>query len=58
MDHLPHDEKLFNEYHALIVHVAKTLCKKTPKCGICPLKSIEHSAAEPQPKVPRVPKVS
>ena len=40
MNHLPHDEKLFNEYHALIVHVGKTLCKKTPKCGICPLKGI------------------
>ncbi len=44
MDHLPHDEKLFNEYHALIVHVAKTRCKKTPKCGICPLKGIERRA--------------
>ncbi len=44
MDHLPHDEKLFNEYHALIVQVGKALCKKTPKCGICPLKGIEHRA--------------
>jgi endonuclease-3 related protein len=44
MDHLPHDERLFNEYHALIVRVGKTLCKKTPKCGICPLDRIAHSA--------------
>ena len=44
MDHLPHDEKLFNEYHALIVRVGKTLCKKTPKCGICPLDRIAHGA--------------
>jgi endonuclease-3 related protein len=44
MGHLPHDEKLFNEYHALIVRVGKTLCKKTPKCGICPLNRIAHGA--------------
>jgi len=41
MDHLPHDEKLFNEYHALFVHLGKTLCKKIPKCDICPLEGIE-----------------
>ena len=58
MDHFFYDEKFFNEYYVLIVHVAKTLCKKTPKCGICPLMGIYHSAAAPQPKVPRVPKVS
>jgi endonuclease-3 related protein len=40
MDHLPLDEKLFNEYHALIVHLGKTLCKKVPRCDICPLKGI------------------
>jgi endonuclease-3 related protein len=44
MDHLPHDEKLFNEYHALIVHLGKMVCRKVPKCDICPLKSIAHSA--------------
>ena len=38
MKHLPPDVRLFNEYHALIVHVAKTVCKKTPKCDICPLR--------------------
>ena len=38
MRHLPPDEKLFNEYHALIVHVGKSVCKKTPKCDICPLR--------------------
>ena len=44
MDHLPHEERLFNEYHALIVRVGKTLCKKNPKCGICPLNRIAHGA--------------
>jgi len=44
MDHLPMDEKLFNEYHALLVHLGKTVCKKMPRCELCPLKGIEHSA--------------
>jgi endonuclease-3 related protein len=44
MDHLPHDERLFNEYHALLVHLGKTLCKKTPRCDICPLKGIRSQA--------------
>ncbi len=44
MDHLPHNEKLFNEYHALFVHLGKTLCKKKPKCDLCPIKSIAHGA--------------
>jgi endonuclease-3 related protein len=42
--HLPKDERLFNEYHALLVHLGKTLCKKIPKCDKCPLKGIEHRA--------------
>ncbi len=44
MDHLPSDKKLFNEYHALFVHLGKTLCKKIPKCNICPLYGIERRA--------------
>jgi endonuclease-3 related protein len=44
MNHLPLDERLFNEYHALFVHLGKTLCKKVPKCDICPLKGIEGRA--------------
>lgn len=37
MDNLPNDTKLFNEYHALLVHLGKTFCKKKPKCEGCPL---------------------
>ena len=48
MDHLPHNERLFNEYHALLVHLGKTLCKKEPKCDICPIRSIAQSGAEPK----------
>jgi endonuclease-3 related protein len=44
MVHLPLNGRLFNEYHALFVHLGKTLCKKIPRCDICPLKGIEHSA--------------
>jgi len=42
MDHLPHEEKLFNEYHALLVHLGKTVCKKIPRCDICPMKSVRR----------------
>ena len=43
MDHLPLDEKLFNEYHALLVHLGKTVCKKIPRCDVCPIKGIAQS---------------
>jgi endonuclease-3 related protein len=44
MDHLPCNEKLFNEYHALFVHLGKNVCKKIPRCEICPLEGVEHRA--------------
>lgn len=37
MDHLPRDTYLFNEYHALIVRLCQSYCRKTPVCGQCPL---------------------
>lgn len=37
MENLPADSDLFNEYHALIVEHAKTLCRKDPLCLHCPL---------------------
>jgi len=40
MNHLPHNKRLFNEYHALLVHLGKTLCKKVPRCDICPIKGV------------------
>lgn len=36
-DNLPHQVKLFNEYHALIVRVGKEYCKKVALCDSCPL---------------------
>ncbi|MFA5367514.1 MAG: endonuclease III domain-containing protein [Dehalococcoidia bacterium] len=35
MGNLPHDEGLFNEYHALLVRHGKDVCRKTPKCENC-----------------------
>jgi len=41
VDHLPRDVQLYNEFHALIVRVAVTFCKKTkPLCGQCPLQGL------------------
>lgn len=38
MEHLPAKVQLYNEYHALIVRVAATYCKKkNPLCDACPL---------------------
>ncbi len=37
MDNLPNEEKLFNEYHALIVKTGKDFCRPRPKCDLCPL---------------------
>ena len=37
MKDLPHDETLFNEFHALIVETGKRFCKKRPLCEDCPL---------------------
>jgi endonuclease-3 related protein len=34
-DNLPIDIELYNEYHGLIVHHAKYICKKTPLCAKC-----------------------
>jgi endonuclease III related protein len=44
MTSLSHQRELFNEYHALIVHLGKCVCNKSPKCGICPLNNMMHPA--------------
>lgn len=40
MRNLPHDTKLFNEYHALIVMLGKNYCRKKPVCDKCPLSKV------------------
>lgn len=37
MDNLPHDSKLFNEFHALFVRLAKDFCRKNICLPGCPL---------------------
>ncbi|MBI1935687.1 endonuclease III domain-containing protein [Candidatus Woesearchaeota archaeon] len=38
MKSLENSEKLFNEYHALLVELGKNVCRKQPLCYKCPLK--------------------
>jgi endonuclease-3 related protein len=35
MAKLPQDVQLYNEYHALIVELCKSICKTKPNCNIC-----------------------
>ena len=37
MDNLPQDVRLYNEFHALIVHTGYLYCKPKPLCEQCPL---------------------
>ena len=37
MTRLPMNVALYNEYHALIVKIGKEMCKKIPRCSLCPL---------------------
>jgi len=34
---LPKSTRLYNEFHALVVRLAKEHCRATPRCGGCPL---------------------
>ncbi|MGH7890373.1 MAG: endonuclease III domain-containing protein [Thermodesulfobacteriota bacterium] len=43
MDSLSEDQKLFNEYHALLVRLGKEHCKKSPLCDGCPLEYDPHT---------------
>jgi endonuclease-3 related protein len=40
MENLPADEKMFNEYHALLVRHGKEACKKAPLCEGCCLRGL------------------
>jgi endonuclease-3 related protein len=43
MKNMSRNDKIFNEYHALIVKLGKDYCKKTPRCNTCPLQNLTHS---------------
>lgn len=38
----PGDTRLYNQFHALFVHVGKDFCRKQPLCGSCPLRALSH----------------
>ena len=40
MNNLKKDEKMFNEYHALLVQFGKNICKKKPLCNQCPISNM------------------
>ena len=42
MDNLPADAGLFNEYHALLVGLAKDVCRNRPLCQRCCLNNLCH----------------
>ena len=48
-DELPTDVPLYNEFHALLVRVGNTHCRRTPKCEGCPL---AHMLPEGGPLLP------
>ena len=37
---LPRDAALFNDYHAQIVNLGKDVCRKVPRCAVCPLSTL------------------
>lgn len=48
--HLPREQGLFNEFHALLVEVGKRHCRReTPRCEDCPLQEL----LPPQPTDPK-----
>ncbi len=51
LKNLPVDVGLFNEFHALIVELGKSLCKsKKPLCNRCPIRRIRNGRANKRKK--------
>ena len=51
MQNLPHEAVLYNDYHAQIVQLAKTCCRKNrPSCTICPVSRVCAHAQQHQQK--------
>jgi len=40
MRNLPKSVRIYNEYHALIVRLAKECCRTKPRCAACPLNKL------------------
>lgn len=43
MENLAPDPDLFNDYHAQIVFLGNTVCRKTPLCDRCPIRVVRGS---------------
>lgn len=43
MNNLPEDVSLFNDFHAQIVYLGNSICKKDPLCIKCPIKKINEN---------------
>jgi len=43
MENLPPDVRLYNEYHALLVHLGNRFCKPKPLCAECALRSLRRA---------------
>jgi endonuclease-3 related protein len=43
MENLPGDVRLYNEYHALLVHLGSRFCKPKPLCDTCPLRTLKSA---------------
>ena len=39
-ENLPPDAALFNDYHAQVVFLGNTVCKKSPLCDRCPIRAV------------------
>ncbi len=50
--HLPSDPALFNEFHALLVAVAKAHCRTIPRCDSCPARFDLMGGPEMAPQTP------
>ncbi|MCX8012349.1 MAG: endonuclease III domain-containing protein, partial [Desulfobacterota bacterium] len=46
MENLPQDVKIYNEFHALIVHTGYLYCKPKPLCEECPLAKFSFRRGE------------
>lgn len=42
MDNLPEDARLYSEFHSLMVHLGKRICRKRPLCKVCPLRGLDQ----------------
>ncbi len=52
---LPRSSRLYNEYHALLVRLAKTHCRTNPICPNCPLERICPSSPQNTAVIPVLP---